>query len=290
MFRTYLISGLLLVFTASLAEAQTCPAASDITAATAKATEALLEDPVSFSGEERARLSGAVRANTILLWDLKGIEGLRQAKGGLTMLTSCISNGGCGFAKPTPDEVTGLYDFINNKRSTLPATLKSPPQTAVQWAKDKLGCTNAPAPTSQALTSVSTVRRPVPTLVPDTDEGKRQLEATQNAIRMIDGFCHGEPVSGRAENCMKLGSSFDRGIQGFEYDAESAKYYFRQACHEGAPMGCYNFGANLRDYGKTQADKDLGAEYVGKACDLGNEMACFNFKAWTGNARVQTPD
>ncbi|GGD16271.1 sel1 repeat family protein [Aquisalinus flavus] len=220
-----------------------------------------------------------------MLWKYHGINGLGEARGGLSLLTACISNGGCGFDKPSQDVVTGLYDFVNNKRPTLPASLQVPPQSAIDWAKEKLACSLEAAPTAPRVTTASTERRPVPVLVPNTEEGRQQLESTQRAIRTIDGLCHDKSFTGRAENCMKLATSFDRGIAGFEYDGESARYYFRQACHEGEPMGCYNYGTSLRQWGKTEEEKDLGMEYVGKACDLGNQMACTNYEVWTGGPR-----
>lgn len=267
------------------AAAQTCPTPATISAVSTRALDALLDDPGSLSAEDRSRLSTEVRANTILLWKYKGINSLGEARAGLSLLTACISNGGCGFDKPSQEVVTGLYDFVNNKRTTLPAGLQTPPQSAIDWAMEKLACSLEAAPAAPRMTTASMERRPVPVLVPNTEEGQRQLESTQAAIRTIDDLCHDESFAGRAENCMKLATSFNRGIQGFEYDSDSANYYFKQACHAGNAMGCYNYGANLRNYGKTQTEKDLGTEYVGKACDLGSQMACTNYEAWTGAPR-----
>lgn len=267
--------------------AQTCPTSANAKTRTIASAKELVDSFSTASPEERARLTRTVRANTIMLWDHQGVSGLAGAKDGLSVLTRCVSSGGCGFEKQSSTVVAEIYDFINGKRASMPAALQKPPPAAVEWARDQLGCSIKSTPPQTVATSSSAVR-PVPVLVPEDEDGAEALLLMQAAVQVLYDGCHFDPPQYRAKSCYELGSILERGINGYKYDYEAALYYLERACDEGEKFGCSRYGASLRRWGKTPAEKDRGTEYVGKACKMGDDASCFNFKAWTGtDAREQ---
>lgn len=282
---------LFLAFSAQAAFAQDCPTSATAGRMAKQSVDTVIERGATASGAERGSMTVRARAHTILAWQLLGLDGLRQNKGGLTLLASCMGAGGCGFEKT---DTGPIYGFIN--ANTVPAVLAAPPPaSAVAWAREKLGCAagSAPAqtePLTQAASSQPPAsdlpRRPVPKLVPE-GTASADMATLQSSIEIIDERCHtGATTAIRMENCRQLAKAFDTGIAGYAYSPGSGEYYFRRGCENGWAMGCFNYGSIRRDYAKTDAEMQEALEYVGKACDLGSEMGCGNYKAWTGTERA----
>ena len=275
------------VLSAGLAFGQACPTSANSKSLAISAVNELIEKFPTATSEQRIALTQTARADTIMVWHQHGASGLSDTKGGLNVLARCISNGGCRFEKPSAETVSGIYDFINGKRDTMPAEMQALPPAALAWAQEELGCTGASPPSAVQTVAPSGAPavRPVPVLVPVDEGGAAELVASQTAVRVLHEGCHCGPAGHQAEGCYMLGSMFEQGIEGYEYDYDSAMYYLERACDLGEKSGCSKFGGNLRDWGKTQAEKDRGTEYIGKACDLGHQSSCFNYEAWTGARR-----
>jgi TPR repeat protein len=254
--------------------AETCPTGASAKAAFDAAYDDMVDRGMNVDNATRTAMARKTWANGILVWQSGGRAAI-AADGGLSYGIAKCYGGTCGMTADSTIS-TGMYDFINKKRTDLPSGVpNAPPQSAVEWARNILGCGDAaaPAPATQQIDSQ------VPSGLSEQEKlgklfefinGNDQSKAV-SAIQEVKAMC----TSGYGQACSEMGnlSRLHPGNDPVGANARALEYYDR-GCSAGDGFGCAAAG-DMQMGDKDPVDVPASAlVYFEKACELDSAAGC----------------
>jgi TPR repeat protein len=91
--------------------------------------------------------------------------------------------------------------------------------------------------------------------------------------------------AGNADQCRKLGTTYQFGNRAITKDDARALAYFERACAMKSGSGCVSAGQMYEFHHGVDKDDVKAASFYQKGCDAGDQVGCANFAIMLENGR-----